>query len=109
VRRSRLGIVGRNRPVDPRLARRLGLAVPAVLEVVSLAGAGPAVQAGIQAGDWLLALDGQALGSMDRLAELLTHERIGREMPVVILRKAERLTLRVRAEEDLQPSSGAGA
>lgn len=101
VRRSRLGLVGRTRPVDPRLARRLGLAVPSVVEVVSVAGAGPAARAGLRSGDWLLALDGQPLGSVDRLLELLTHEGIGREMELMILRSAERLALGVRPEEDL--------
>ena len=101
VRRSRLGLVGRTRPVDPRLARRLGLAVPSVVEVVSVASAGPGARGGLESGDWLLALDGRALGSVDRLLELLSHEEIGREMEVVILRRAERLTLRVSPEEDL--------
>jgi S1-C subfamily serine protease len=101
VRRSRLGLVGRTRPVDPRLARRLGLALPSVVEVVSVASAGPAQRSGLEPGDWLLALDGRALDGVDRLLELLTHEGIGREMDVAVLRKAERLTLRVRPEEDL--------
>ena len=87
--------------MDPRLARRLGLAVPSVVEVVSLAGGGPAERAGLRSGDWLLALDGQPLGSIDRLLELLTHEGIGREMELAILRGAERVALRVRPEEDL--------
>jgi S1-C subfamily serine protease len=104
VRRSRLGLVGRTRPVDPRLARRLGLAVDSVVEVVSVDGAGPAARGGLEPGDWLLALDGQALGSIDRLLERLTHEGIDREMEVLVLRGAERLTLRVTPEEDLPPT-----
>jgi len=105
VRRARLGLLGRTRPVDPRLARRLGLIVPSVVEVVSIAQAGPAARSGIQAGDWLLALDGQAVDSVDRLLEMLTHDGIGREMEVVILRSPERLTLRVTPEEDLPSAS----
>jgi len=101
VRRARLGLLGRTRPVDPRLARRLGLASPSVVEVVSLAKAGPAARGGVQPGDWLLALDGHALDGVDRLLELLGHDGIGREMEVVILRRAERLTLRVMPVEDL--------
>jgi S1-C subfamily serine protease len=105
VRRSRLGLMGRTRPVDPRLARRLGLASPSVVEVVSVAAAGPAARSGVQPGDWLLALAGQALDGVDRLLELLTHDGIGREMEVVILRGAERRTLRVTPEEDLPRAS----
>jgi S1-C subfamily serine protease len=108
VRRARLGLVGRNRPVDPRLARRLGLAVPSVVEVVSVAGGGPAERAGLAPGDWLLALDGHALASVDRLTELLTDERIGREVEVAIVRRAERRTLRLTPEEDLPASRASG-
>jgi S1-C subfamily serine protease len=97
--------MGRTRPVDPRLARRLGLASPSVVEVVSVAAAGPAARSGVQPGDWLLALAGQALDGVDRLLELLTHDGIGREMEVVILRGAERRTLRVTPEEDLPRAS----
>jgi S1-C subfamily serine protease len=103
VRRSRLGLVGRTRPVDPRLARRLGLAVPTVVEVVSVAEGGPAARAGLLPRDWLLALDGLALGSVDRLLERLTHDGIGKPMDALVLRGAERLTLRVEPEEDAAP------
>ncbi|HVH07724.1 MAG TPA: trypsin-like peptidase domain-containing protein [Myxococcota bacterium] len=101
VRRSRLGLAGRTRPVDPRLARRLGLAVPSVVEVVSVVETGPAARGGLRAGDWLLALGGRAVGSVDRLPDILTHEQIGRPLEVAILRGAERLTLQVEPEEDL--------
>jgi len=93
--------MGRTRPVDPRLARRLGLASAAVVEVVSLVKAGPAARSGVQAGDWLLALDGRALDGVDRLLELLGRDGIGREMEVVLLRGAERHSLRLTPEEDL--------
>jgi S1-C subfamily serine protease len=105
VRRARLGLMGRTRPVDPRLARRLGLASPSVVEVVSIAQDGPAARSGVQPGDWLLALDGQPLDGVDRLLELLTHDGIGREMEVDVLRSPERLTLRVTPEEDLPGAS----
>ncbi len=108
VRRARLGLVGRTRPVDPRLARRLGLAVPAAVEVVSVSGGGPAERAGLRAGDWLLAVDGEAVSSVDRLLQLMTHERIGRPIDAAILRPPERLTVRMHPEEDL-PDGGSGA
>jgi S1-C subfamily serine protease len=105
VRRARLGLVGRTRPVDPRLARRLGLAVPSVVEVVSLLDGGPAARSGLRPGDWLLALDGQALGSVDRLHERLGHDGIGRAMELAVLRGAERLALAIVPEEDLPAGS----
>jgi S1-C subfamily serine protease len=104
VRRARLGLVGRTRPVDPRLARRLGLAIPSVVEVVSVADAGPAARSGLRSGDWLLALDGHVLASVDRLLDRLGHDGIGRDMELAILRGTQRLALRVRPEEDLPRS-----
>jgi S1-C subfamily serine protease len=93
VRRAYLGIAGRTRSIDPRLARRLGLAQASVVEVLSVAEASPAQRAGVRAGDWLLTLDAQPLPSVDALQRLLPKDRIGRALELHALRGRERLSL----------------
>jgi S1-C subfamily serine protease len=100
VRRARIGLVGRTRPIDPRLARRLGRAESSIVEVVSVAERSPAARAGLRVGDWLLSLDGHPTGSVDALVRLLTGERIGKPVEVTLVRGRERLSLALTPGED---------
>ncbi len=100
VRRARLGVAGRNRPIDRRLARLLGLASDSAVEILSLSEPSPAARAGLRAGDWLLALDGEPTPSVDALVRVLTPERIGKPVDVVLLRGRERITIAVAPEAD---------
>jgi S1-C subfamily serine protease len=100
VRRARLGLAGRTRPIDRRLARLLGLAHHSAVEVISLAGRGPASRAGLRSGDWLLALASEPTPSVDALLRLLSGERIGQPAPLDVLRGRERLRLEVVPEAD---------
>ena len=99
VKRARLGIAGQTRPIDRRLARRLELAQPSVVQVVSVEDDSPAARAGLRAGDWLLALDGQPTLSMDALFALLRSEHIGEEIELAIVRERERRTVTLRPDE----------
>ncbi|MDR3466538.1 MAG: PDZ domain-containing protein, partial [Xanthobacteraceae bacterium] len=54
-----------------------------------IAAGGPAAAAGLEAGDVLLSLDGLPVGGGDDLVRLLTHERIGRRLPVSVLRNGK--------------------
>jgi S1-C subfamily serine protease len=100
VRRAWLGLLGRTRPIDPRLARRLGLVRPAVVEIVSVSERSPASRAGLKQGDWLLALGAQPTSSVDDLLRALTDEQIGRSLALVTLRGRERRSLEIVPEED---------
>jgi S1-C subfamily serine protease len=100
VRRARLGLGGRTRPIDRRLARILGLAQASAVEVLSLAEGGPAARAGLRVGDWILSLDGQPTGSVDALVRRLGPEHIGRPAALVLLRGRERLSLTALPETD---------
>ena len=93
VRRAHLGLGGRSRSIDPRLARRLRLAQPSVVEVMSVAEASPAQRAGLRPGDWLLALDEQPIPTLDALQRLLGPDRIGRTLRVRALRGRDELAL----------------
>jgi S1-C subfamily serine protease len=100
VRRARIGLVGRTRPIDPRLARRLGLTRSSIVEIVSVAPASPAARAQLRPGDWLLALDSQPTASVDDLVRLLTGERIGAPVQLSLVRGQERLSVNVVLEPD---------
>jgi len=100
VRRARLGIAGGHRPIDRRLARLLGLATSSAVEIVSLSEPSAASRAGLRAGDWLLALDGEPTPTVDALIRLLTAERIGKPIEVSLLRGRERLSVTVVPEAD---------
>src|SRR4030095_16621265 len=91
VRRARLGLAGRTRPIDRRLARLLGLASDSAMEILSLSEPSAAARAGLRAGDWGLALDREPTPSVDALLQLLTAERIGKPIEVSLLRGRERL------------------
>lgn len=73
VARSYLGIAGRNRNLPRRAVRRLELESPQVVEAVEVLPGSPAAAAGMHKGDMLLALDGEAVDSMDRLFQLLNR------------------------------------
>ncbi len=87
--------------MDPSVARGIRLAVPSIIEVISVTDPGPAARAGIRPGDWLLARDGRVLSSVDELVEQRTHDRIGPEIELVLLRGTPRTTLGVAPEGDL--------
>jgi len=60
---------------------------------------GPGKQAGLQAGDVLVAFDGIPLTGVDDLHRALTAERAGVPVPLDLLRRAEKLTLQVTPAE----------
>ena len=105
VPRARIGLAGRTRAIDPRMARLLGLSQASVVEIVSLTDRSAAARAGLRVGDWLIALDGQPTSSVDALIRLLTESRIGKPVPVDLLRGRERLSISVVLEED-EPERG---
>ena len=94
VRRGYLGLAGRQRPLDRRLARAHSLSQPSGVEVMSLEKDGPAGAAGVRDGDILLAIDGEAVTSVDDLHRALTRWSAG-EVELSMLRRTERTKVRV--------------
>ena len=99
VRRAWLGLVAQNRPLDAARGRRLAIAAPTVVEIVSVEPDGPAAAAGLRAGDWLLAIDGQPTPTIDQLHRRLTTFAIGTPVAIAILRGADRLDVPVTPRE----------
>jgi serine protease Do len=84
VRRAYIGIAGGPRPLPPLGRVRLGRT--AGVEVVEVATGSPAERAGLRAEDLIVELGGHAIERVDDLQRLMTHEAIGRQLPVRVLR-----------------------
>jgi S1-C subfamily serine protease len=104
VRRARLGLAGQNIVLPRRLVRHYGLAHDGALQVASVERGGPASEAGIEPGDIIVGFAGQPVAGFDDLHRLLTEEKLGARAPLTVLRRGQRLTLRVSPDE--APRSG---
>ena len=93
VVRGYLGFAGQTRPIDRRLGRRLGLAIPAGVLIASLAESGPAAKAGLRPGDLILAIDGERTPSVDAVHRLLDRHSIGRRLTLRVLRQGSILDM----------------
>jgi S1-C subfamily serine protease len=93
VRRGYLGIAGANIPFPRRIARHFALANSRTVRVESVEAGGPASRAGLEAGDLIVAFDGATVEGIDALHRLLTVERIGRPLPITVIRGAQKIDL----------------
>jgi S1-C subfamily serine protease len=84
LERGYLGIAGQPATL-PDAQRKADDRANALL-VVGVTAESPAATAGVLVGDLLLDFDGQAIGSAEDLLDLLAGDRVGRAIPVRILR-----------------------
>jgi S1-C subfamily serine protease len=99
VRRSRLGVAAQTVPITTRVRRFHGLQQATGAMISETAPDGAARQAGLQAGDVVVSLDGAPVTGVDDLHRALTQERAGISVPLRILRRAELLTVPVTPSE----------
>jgi S1-C subfamily serine protease len=95
VRRARLGVEVRTRPIDRRLLRAHALAVETGVEVMKVTKASPAERAGFAPGDLILGVSGEPVADADALFRALGKERDGRVIFVRLLRKGALATIAV--------------
>lgn len=99
VRRAHIGIVGQNVPIPGRLQRKLDLTVESGVLVSDLMHNSPAADAGLQRGDILIGMGGQAIDGIDALLRLLTAEKIGAIVPAVVIRQEAKTYLNIVPRE----------
>jgi len=99
--------------VTPEIADSLGLSASRGALVADVVKGGPAEQAGIKVGDVIVTFDGQDVKESTELPTLVAREKIGQDVPVVVMRDGKEETVRITIAEmkddEEQIASGASA
>ena len=90
VRRAYLGLGAGTITAPRRIALRLGLAQQTGAVITSIEPSSPASEAGLLTGDIILEVDNVLVTGADDLVRLLDAERIGRTLPIDVLRRSDR-------------------
>lgn len=90
VRRAWLGVGAGTVPLPRRVALRLGLDQSTGAVVTNLARGGPADEAGVLTGDIILSIDGASVAGADDIVRLLSADKVGRTIPIDVLRRSDR-------------------
>jgi S1-C subfamily serine protease len=90
VRRAYLGVGAGTIALPRRIALRLNLTQPTGATLTAVEAGGPADEAGLLTGDILLAIDGTSVSGADDLVRLLDAEKIGRTIPLDVLRRSDK-------------------
>ncbi len=99
VRRARLGVAGQQVSLDARTRHRLAIEQRSAVRIAEIMASGPAVRAGLEKGDIILALDADVVTGVDDLVRLLDASRIGKSLDVHVVRGGGRLRIVVAPEE----------
>ena len=105
TRRGWLGV--KIQTITDDIAEASGVKENAGALVASVTPGSPAAKAGIQDGDVILKFDGKDVTSMRGLPRLVAQTPIGKDVDVELLRKGQRLTLKVavgRLAEESEPT-----
>jgi len=97
VRRAWIGIAAGPRPLPPHARVRVGRS--AGVEIIEVSAGSPAQRGGLRAEDLIVELDGHAIERVDDVQRAMTHEAIGRPMPIRVLRGDRWLDLEVSPVE----------
>jgi S1-C subfamily serine protease len=104
ISRSYIGLAGQNVPIPRRIVRFYQLPVETGVLVVSFETNGEASaarEAGLLTGDLMVEFDGQPIRGIDDLHRLLTDERIGKHVPVTVIRGVQKLIVELVPREKL--------
>jgi S1-C subfamily serine protease len=104
VRRSFIGIGGQDIDLPRRAVRHFDLKAEKGVLIVAVEPNGPAEKAGLQERDVIIELENQPLRGMDDLHRLLSDERVGVPTTISLIRRSERLEMKVIPVEARNPS-----
>jgi S1-C subfamily serine protease len=99
VRRAWLGVAVRDRPLDLRLVRALGLEHRRAVEILSREASGPAAAADLQPGDLIVTVNAEAVDGVDTLHQRLARVPPGSELTLGVVRRVQRLSVTLTARE----------
>ena len=105
VRRGRLGIAIQD--LTPDLAAAMGLSVSAGAVVARVERGSPAEEAGMQAGDVVIAMEGEAIGNSAELRNRVGMTLVGESVELTLLRDGERRRIEVQVGQVSGQSAGA--
>jgi S1-C subfamily serine protease len=95
IERSIIGLAGQMTPIHRRLVRFHDLPVETGVLVASLEAGGPAEVGGLRAGDVIIGFDDQPIASVDDLHRLLTDEKVGKTVALIVLRHVDKVVRHV--------------
>ncbi|HXX56706.1 MAG TPA: trypsin-like peptidase domain-containing protein [Thermodesulfovibrionales bacterium] len=101
IRRSYIGLGGQGIVLHRRIVRFHNLQVESGVLVVSVEANSPAMKAGLQLGDVIVAFGDTPVAGIDDLHRLLTQDKVGKRFPLAVIRRSEKLTLDVIPEESI--------
>jgi S1-C subfamily serine protease len=99
IRRGFLGISGQNVELPRRVVRFHALDTESGILVVAVEPGSPAQRASLAEGDVIIGYGDQTVRDIDDLHRLLVEEKVGIPMALTFLRRGERRTISVSAEE----------
>jgi S1-C subfamily serine protease len=99
VRRAYLGVSAQDMQLPRRVVRHFDLAQESGARIETVERDSPAAAAGLASGDIIIAFDDTPVRGVDDLQRLLTGGRIGDGITLTILRRVQRLTLKVTPRE----------
>jgi S1-C subfamily serine protease len=99
VRRAYLGISVRDRPIDLRLVRALGLSVTRATEVIGRDNEGPAVESDLRPGDLIVGVNEMPLNGTDALHRHLSRWPVGSPLTLDVVRRTRSLKIELTPRE----------
>jgi S1-C subfamily serine protease len=99
VRRAYLGISGRDRPLDRRLVRALGLPLMRAVEVMARDAEGPASQSDLRPGDLIVAVNDVPVDGIDALHRLVSRSPLGKPLALQVVRRTQSLRIELTPRE----------
>lgn len=99
VRRAWLGVTARDRPLDLRLVRALGLSTVRAVEILSREPSGPAADAELRPGDLIVGVGDSVVDGIDALHRHLGRVPPGTELQLSIVRRMQLLIVPLTARE----------
>jgi S1-C subfamily serine protease len=99
IRRSYIGVSAQTVPVHRRVVRFYDLPKESGALVLSVEENSPAKRAELRDGDIIIALEGKPVAGVDDLHRVLTDVRVGVSCALTVLRRTEKLELKIVPEE----------